>query len=102
MFKKMFALASVTALTGLVATLSAAGCSSTTTVADTGDAPTGTDGGKKETGPIVTPEAGDPDTSTPGVIEEKTVGKECTSSADCKVAGSVNDNQCAKGAFGAM
>lgn len=35
MFKKMFALASVTALTGLVATVAAAGCSSTTTAAGT-------------------------------------------------------------------
>ena len=36
MFKKMFALASVTALTGLVAAVAASGCSSTTSVSDEG------------------------------------------------------------------
>ena len=36
MIKKIFALASVTALTGLVAAVSASGCSSTTSVADEG------------------------------------------------------------------
>lgn len=98
MFKKMFALASVTALTGLVATVAAAGCSSTTTQVDNGD--TGTpigDGGKKADAPIIEPDdAGDADTTVP---EEKTVGKECTSTADCKVAGSKNDNACSKGGF---
>jgi hypothetical protein len=100
MFKKMFALASVTALTGLVATLSAAGCSSTTTVQPDGDAGGGVDATKKETGVGMPPE-GDADTSETGTgtPEEKTVGKECTSSADCKIAGSVNDNQCSKGGF---
>ena len=98
MFKKMFALASVTALTGLVATVAAAGCSSTTTVADTGDtgvSPT------KEGGTTKPPiEAGtDTDSGTTGTPEEKTVGKECTSTADCKVAGSKNDNACSKGGF---
>jgi hypothetical protein len=99
MFKKMFALASVTALTGLVATVASAGCSSTTTVAD-----------NTETGPIVTPKGeggvkppieggADPDSSTPTTPEEKTVGKECASTADCKVAGSKNDNACSKGGF---
>jgi hypothetical protein len=98
MFKKMFALASVTALTGLVATVASAGCSSTTTVADNGE--TGVVNPGKEGGPVKPPiEAGDTDTSTPAVPEEKTVGKECTSTADCKVAGSKNDNACSKGGF---
>lgn len=100
MFKKMFALASVTALTGLVATISAVGCSSTTTVADNteGGPVIPSEGGKgKETGVIPDPDGGgDVDSS---VVEEATVGKECTSTADCKVAGSVNDNACSKGGF---
>lgn len=41
MFKKMFALASVTALTGLVATVAASGCSSTTTTGGSDTADTG-------------------------------------------------------------
>ena len=98
MFKKMFALASVTALTGLVATVASAGCSSTTNVADPGEGGVVTP--TKEGGVVKPPiEAGDTDTSTPTTPEEKTVGKECTSTADCKVAGSKNDNACSKGGF---
>lgn len=97
MFKKMFALASVTALTGLVATVAAAGCSSTTTVApDTdGGSTTGKDAAPKpiiEAGPV-------DDGAVPTVPEEGTVGKACASTADCKVAGSKNDNACSKGGF---
>jgi hypothetical protein len=57
MFKKIFALASVTALTGLVASVAAAGCSSTTTTAAADDASVA------DTGPVKKPvEAGpDPD-----------------------------------------
>ena len=102
MIKKMFALASVTALTGLVATMSAVGCSSTTSIQDNTEAgPVGpsNEGGKgKETGPIPDVDSG-PDTDGGGTPEEKTVGKECTSTADCKVAGSKNDNVCSKGGF---
>jgi hypothetical protein len=49
MVKKMFALASVTALTGLMVSVAAAGCSSTTEVngTDTTDAATNPDTGKK-------------------------------------------------------
>jgi hypothetical protein len=95
----MFALASVTALTGLVATVAAAGCSSTTTVADNGD--TGVITPTKEAGPPHPMLEGGPedDGSMPGQTEEKTVGKPCASTADCKVAGSVNDNACSKGGF---
>jgi hypothetical protein len=100
MFKKMFALASVTALTGLVATISAVGCSSTTTVADNteGGPVIPSEGGpKKDGGVVVDPDGGgDVDSA---VTEEATVGKECASTADCKVAGSVNDNACSKGGF---
>jgi hypothetical protein len=100
MMKKMFALASVTALTGLVATMSAVGCSSTTTVADNTEAGpiVSNEGGKgKETGVPPDTDSG-PDVDS-AVTEEATVGKECTSTADCKVAGSVNDNACSKGGF---
>lgn len=103
MMKKMFALASVTALTGLVATMSAVGCSSTISSVEPTEGGGGglTEAGpKKEAGPpVVDPDGGDTDGST-GKVEEKTVGKECASTADCKVAGSVNDNVCSKGLFG--
>ena len=58
MFKKMFALASVTALTGLVASVAAAGCSSTTSVSgnDEGGTVT-TEAGKDAKAPV--------DSSTP-------------------------------------
>lgn len=99
MFKKMFALASVTALTGLVATVAAAGCSSTTTVADNGETGTGSETGPKKDSGMLPIEAGPDDGSMPGTPEEKTVGKPCASTADCKVAGSKNDNACSKGGF---
>lgn len=54
MFKKMFALASVTALAGLVATVAVSGCSSTTSGGDESDAATTPDATKKppiEAGP---------------------------------------------------
>jgi hypothetical protein len=101
MMKKMFALASVTALTGLVATMSAVGCSSTTTVADTGEGGGGglTEAGPKKDGGVMIDNDGGGDTDAAGPMEEGTVGKECTSTADCKLAGSVNDNACSKGGF---
>jgi len=100
MFKKMFALASVTALTGLVATVAAVGCSSTTTVAGTDTTDTGVPVKPHTDGGIPTPGDNEDDTmEAGGQAEEKTVGKVCTSSADCKVAGSVNDNACSKGGF---
>jgi hypothetical protein len=102
MMKKMFALASVTALTGLVATMSAVGCSSTNTVTDGSEAGPGTSneaGPKKEAGTPILDDSGPGDTDGGGIPEEKTVGKECTSTADCKVAGSKNDNSCSKGFF---
>ena len=103
MMKKMFALASVTALTGLVATMSAVGCSSTTSIQDNteggGGGPTEA-GSKKEAGPGVPPDNDSGlDTDGGGIPASKTVGKECTSTADCKVAGSKNDNACSKGFF---
>lgn len=51
MTKKLFALASVTALTGVVAAASAAGCSSTTTIQDdAGSSGSSGEGGKTEAG----------------------------------------------------
>ena len=94
MFKKVFALASVTALMGLVATVASAGCSSTSITASENDAgPAVGDGGKEGKAPV---EAG-PDEDAAGPAEEGTVGKECTDTADCKVADSKNDNICGKG-----
>jgi hypothetical protein len=49
MVKKLFALASVTALTGLIAAVAASGCSSTDVINDTPDG-TGGDTGKPDTG----------------------------------------------------
>jgi len=48
MVKKLFALASVTALTGLIATVAVAGCSSTTVQETAGDAAATTDGPKAD------------------------------------------------------
>ena len=96
MFKKMFALASVTALMGVVSTMAAAGCSSTTTSNATEDGGTSVgDGGKEGKAPI---EAG-PEDDAAGPAEEGTVGKVCADAKDCQVADSVNDNVCAAGAF---
>jgi hypothetical protein len=58
MIKKMFALASVTALTGLVAAVAASGCSSTTTETS------------NEAGPVVSNEAGDAKKPVPEAGEE--------------------------------
>lgn len=61
MLKKIFALASVTALTGLVASVAASGCSSTTVTgadtADTGTADSSGDSGRKPTGTVDEPDA---------------------------------------------
>jgi len=74
MVKKFFALASITALTGLVATLSAAGCSSTTVEGGGGAAETGTPvteaGTKKEaSAPIPGDEEEAPSTECKGLIQ---------------------------------
>jgi len=63
MVKKLFALASVTALTGLIAAVAASGCSSTNEITDVGE--TGTDSGKKPDAPIK-PEASDDDAPVTG------------------------------------
>jgi hypothetical protein len=91
MFKKMFALASVTAITGLVATVAIAGCSSTNTVQDAADSAV-PDAKKPQDGAVVTADSAPP-------AEEATVGKACTSAADCKVPDTVNDNVCSSGVF---
>jgi hypothetical protein len=97
MFKKMFALASVTALMGVVSTMAAAGCSSTTTsAAEDGGTAVG-DGGKEGKAPTEGGPIEDEDASGPA--EEGTVGKACTDTKDCNVADSVNDNVCTAGAF---
>lgn len=68
MVKKIFALASVTALTGLMATVAASGCSSTTEI--TGDAP--------DTGTGTPVEAGKADAKKPvGDEEEPPASTEC-------------------------
>jgi len=76
MVKKLFALASMTALTGVVAAASAAGCS--TTVTDVGgtdgggtpETSTGTDSGpKKDSGPVVEEDTGPGTCPTPDAID---------------------------------
>jgi hypothetical protein len=64
MVKKLFALASVTALTGLIAAVAASGCSSTDVINDTGETGTG-DGGKVDTGKPK--EAAPPDDTAPPI-----------------------------------
>ena len=73
MFKKIFALASVTALTGLVAAASGAGCSSNTVTPDGADASDGSFDAKKpveagddtpDTGPAVCPTSSPIDATT--------------------------------------
>ena len=64
MVKKLFALASVTGLSGLVVSIAVAGCSSTTTVVDnsaTDSGPSATDAGPKKD---ATPPSGDDDDTT--------------------------------------
>jgi hypothetical protein len=51
MIKKLFALASISGLTGLMAMTSASGCSSTTTVSDTDASTTPTEAGGKDASP---------------------------------------------------
>lgn len=67
MVKKLFALASVTALTGLMVTVASVGCSSTT---DDG-------GGTADSGPGVDASKGDAKTPNPGDDEEPAPSTEC-------------------------
>jgi hypothetical protein len=98
MVKKLFALASVTALTGLVAATGAACTTETTeTPADAGPGDAAT---KKETGtkPPVDEKDGEP--TDPELVPTKTTGKECKDDSDCEgAANAVNQNLCSKGAF---
>lgn len=96
MLKKMFAMASVTALVGLVSTVAAAGCSSSDGGPDAVTEAGTTEGGGKEAG--VKPDAGEEEDAA-GPKEEGTVGKTCDTTADCKVTDAKNDNVCSKGAF---
>src|SRR4051794_33579362 len=66
MVKKLFALASVTALTGLMGTVAVAGCSSTTVQAADGDAATGPVGDAKPPSTPVQAAAGDAATGPGG------------------------------------
>lgn len=98
MVKKLFALASVSALTGLVAAVGASGCTTETVETTAGDGDAG-----------VTKEAGTKDRTTPDPVDEKdaetevspskTTGKECQSLTDCHVDGTDNGNVCTKGLF---
>lgn len=85
MIKKMFALASVTALVGLVSSMGAAGCSSDSAG---GDADAGTDA------PVDAKKKDTSDEDAAVLAEEGTVGKECKTTTDCNVAGKKNDNVC--------
>lgn len=64
MVKKLFALASVTALTGLIATVGVAGCSSTTVQDTSGDAATTTDASTKDAAKPKTDGSADDDSGT--------------------------------------
>ncbi|HVH46074.1 MAG TPA: hypothetical protein VM925_27180 [Labilithrix sp.] len=109
MVKKLFALASVSALAGLVSAVGAAGCTTTTEVqgGDTADSGKTDGGGKvndtkpkdagttKTDGSTVDDDAG----TEPEEPEEETVGKACKTTADCNVENALNDNKCSKGLF---
>lgn len=92
MIKKMFALASVTALVGLVSSMGAAGCSSDSSG---GDADAATDTGLPD---VKKPKEAGAEEDAAGPPEEGTVGKECKADTDCNVAGAKNDNICTLGA----
>jgi hypothetical protein len=113
--KKIFALASVTALTGVVSAVAASGCSSTTVVANAPDgagtaaigakctSPSDCASGSCKAGKCAVEEAGAPIEASvedaSGPPEEGTVGKICDTNADCSVPNAKNDNKCSKGAF---
>jgi hypothetical protein len=102
MMKKMFALASVTALVGLVSAVASAGCSSTSTVEGGLDATPGIEGGTGRRDGAADSGSGDGsvlEEDAAAAPEEGTVGKICDTTADCNVADSKNDNDCTKGAF---
>lgn len=80
MVKKLFALASVTALTGLIAAVGAAGCSSTTTVEEQPTGDDAGDGGKKKD---------TKDSSTPDIDTD--AGSEPESCYDEGAAGTLTD-----------
>ncbi len=92
MIKKMFALASATALVGLVASVAGVGCSSSASdTPEEAGADASLDARKLK-------EAGLEDDAAPP-SEEGTVGKECKADTDCKVPGTKNDNVCSPGKF---
>jgi len=98
MVKKLFALASVTALAGMVSAVGVAGCSETVTEVQPSDAGSDVkDSGKKETGGPSDDDSDDDEEIPPS----KTTGKECSTTTDCEVEGTENGNMCSKGLFGA-
>jgi hypothetical protein len=88
MFKKMFALASITALTGLVASVAASGCSSTTSVneeggttavSEAGDAKKVVEAGpEEEAGPITCPTTDPIDATTAAWKPPQALPGSCT------------------------
>ncbi|AKV00950.1 hypothetical protein AKJ09_07613 [Labilithrix luteola] len=97
MMKKFFALASISAVAGVIAAGAMVGCSSDTTNSETTDAGETTDAAKPDSGKGK--DGGGVDAQPEPTIEEKTVGKECTTNADCEVANAVGDNGCSMGGF---
>jgi hypothetical protein len=94
MVKKLFALASVTALAGLVATVGV-GCSEDSTNNTPPETDAGAPDAKKDgKGPGIgdDEEPGEPPPS-------KTTGNECAADEDCLADGTVNENLCSKGFF---
>lgn len=95
MMKKFFALASMTAVAGVIAAGAMVGCSSSDdatpgTTDDAGTADAKADAKKDSGGNQV-------DGSVTPTVEEETVGKPCSADSDCEVADSVGDNVCSKG-----
>ncbi len=87
MMNKTLALAGLLGLAGSLAAAQVVGCGGS----DDNGSPSADAG--KDGKVMLKPEAG-------ALPEEETVGKACTTTADCNVTGSKNDNICSAGAYG--
>lgn len=99
MVKKLFALASITTLTGLVAATGAAGCTTTEVVEQSDDAGTGEGGKGPKKNPNPIDDDDDDGDDDDEEIPSKTVGKECSNDDECVPEGTDSINFCSKGNF---
>lgn len=95
MMKKFFALASMTAVAGVIAAGAMVGCSSSDDAAPGPSDDAGTTSDAKTTDAKADRNVVDNDAAPPP--EEENVGTPCTADSDCEVADSAGDNLCSKG-----